>query len=97
MLIPPNGGPPPHSHANFQESFYIIGGEIEVIAKDGKYIASKGSHVNIPFNGPVHIFVNKTDKIAHMLCPITPAGMEKMFLEIGKPVAAKTILLLSHS
>ena len=96
MLIPPNGGPPPHSHANFQEAFYIIDGEIEVITKDGKYIASKGSHVNIPFNGPVHKFVNKTDKMAHMLCLITPAGMEKMFLEIGKSVAANTFLPPSH-
>jgi quercetin dioxygenase-like cupin family protein len=51
MLIPPNGGPPPHSHAKLQEAFYIIDGEIEVITKDGKYSASKGSHVNIPFNG----------------------------------------------
>jgi quercetin dioxygenase-like cupin family protein len=34
MLIPPKGGPPPHSHANFQEAFYIIDGEIEVITKE---------------------------------------------------------------
>src|SRR5215469_5482845 len=25
MLIPPKGGPGPHSHAAFQEAFYIIG------------------------------------------------------------------------
>ncbi len=92
MLIPPNGGPTPHSHAQFQEAFYIIDGEIEIITKDRKYTASKGSHVNIPFNGPVHKFVNKTDKITHMLCLITPAGMEKMFKEIGKPVTANTLL-----
>jgi hypothetical protein len=24
MLIPPKGGPGPHSHAAFQEAFYII-------------------------------------------------------------------------
>ena len=96
MLIPPNGSPPPHSHAKFQEAFYIIDGEIEVITKDGKYTASKGSHVNIPFNGPVHKFINKTDRITHMLCLITPAGMEKMFKEIGKPVTANTFLPPSH-
>jgi quercetin dioxygenase-like cupin family protein len=92
MLIPPNGGPPPHSHAKFQEAFFIIDGHIEVITKERKYIATKGSHVNIPFNGPVHKFANKTDKTTHILCLITPAGMEKMFLEIGKPVAANTFL-----
>lgn len=96
MLIPPKGGPPPHSHVKFQEAFYVIDGEIEVITKDGTYIASKGSHVNIPFNGPVHKFINKTDKITHMLCLITPAGMEKMFREIGKPVIANTFLPPLH-
>jgi len=54
--------------------------------------ATKGSYVNIPFYGPVHKFINKTDKNAHILCLLTPAGMEKMFEEIGKPVAANTFL-----
>jgi len=92
MLIPPRGGPPPHSHANFQEAFYIIDGEIEVITKKKTYPAKKGSYVNIPFNGPVHKFINKTDKTVHILCLTTPAGMEKMFVEIGKPVPADTFL-----
>ena len=92
MLIPPEGGPPPHSHVTTQESFYILDGQIEVVTKEKKYIATNGSYVNIPFNGPVHKFTNKTDKIAHLLCLLTPAGMEKMFEKIGKPVAAGTFL-----
>jgi quercetin dioxygenase-like cupin family protein len=92
MLIPSQGGPPPHSHPTFQEAFYIIDGQIEVITKEEKYSAIKGSYVNIPFNGPVHKFTNKTDKTAHILCLITPAGMEKMFKEIGKPVSVDTFL-----
>ena len=63
MLIPPKGGPPPHSHAKFQEAFYVIEGEIEVVTKEWKYTMTKGSHINIAFNGPVHKFVNKTGKI----------------------------------
>ena len=92
MLIPPKGGPGPHSHATFQEAFYILDGEIKVITKEKTYISSKGSYVNIPFNGPIHKFTNETDKIVHMLCLTTPAGMEKMFQEIGKPVEADTLL-----
>ena len=84
MLIPPKGAPGPHSHANFQEAFYIIDGEIKVITKEKTYTATKGSYLNIPFNGPVHKFINKTDKTAHILCLTTPAGMEKMFEEIGR-------------
>jgi quercetin dioxygenase-like cupin family protein len=92
MLIPPKGGPPPHSHVKTQEAFYIIDGQIEVTTKEKKYNATKDSYVNIPFNGPVHKFTNKTDKTAHLLCFLTPAGMEKMFEEIGKPVSQNTFL-----
>jgi quercetin dioxygenase-like cupin family protein len=92
MLIPPKGGPPPHSHVKTQEAFYIIDGQIEVTTKEKKYNATKDSYVNIPFNGPVHKFTNKTDKTAHLLCFLTPAGMEKMFEEIGKPVSPNTFL-----
>ena len=41
-----------HSHATSQEAFYILDGEIKVITKEKVYTASKGSYVNIPFNGP---------------------------------------------
>src|SRR5450631_2824302 len=37
MLIPPAGGPGPHAHAEFQESFYVIAGEIEVKSEAGTY------------------------------------------------------------
>lgn len=94
MLIPPKGGPGPHSHATIQEAFYILDGEIKVITKEKTYTVSKDSFVNIPFNGPIHKFTNRTDKTAHIPCLTTPSGMEKMFEEIGKPVAANTILPL---
>jgi quercetin dioxygenase-like cupin family protein len=92
MLIPPNGGPGPHAHADFQESFYVIDGEIEVKSEAGTYIATKGSFVSIPKGGIVHCFKNKTDTMAHLLCTVVPAGLEEMFLEIGKPIASGTFL-----
>jgi uncharacterized cupin superfamily protein len=67
MLIPPKGGPAPHSHVTFQEAFYIVDGEITVITKEKTYTATKGSYVNIPFNGPIHKFTNKTDNSAYSL------------------------------
>ena len=87
MLIPPGGGPGPHSHAGFHESFYVIDGEIEVKSEASTFIAAKGSFVNIPKGGIVHCFKNKTDKVAHLLCTVVPAGLEELFLEIGKPVS----------
>ncbi len=92
MLIPPNGGPGPHSHANFQESFYVIDGEIEVKSEVSTYIAKKGSFVNIPKGGIVHCFKNKTDQMAHLLCVVVPSGLEEFFMEIGRPVAIGSFL-----
>ena len=92
MLIPPGGGPGPHSHANFQESFYVIDGEIEVKSEAGTYTAKKGSFVSIPKGGIVHCFKNKTDQIAHLLCLVVPSGLEGFFEEIGRPVAIGAFL-----
>jgi len=86
MLVPPGGGPGPHEHAQIEESFYVIDGEIEVKSEFGEYIATKGSFVNIPKGGVVHGFKNKTDKMAHLLCVVVPSGLETFFEEIGKPV-----------
>lgn len=92
MLIPPNGGPGPHAHADFQESFFVVEGEVEVKSEAGSYIATAGSYVVIPKGGIVHDFKNHTDKTAHLLCMVAPSGLEKFFLEIGKPVAFGTFV-----
>ena len=86
MLIPPQGGPGPHSHADFQESFFVIDGEVEVNSEAGTYTAQKGAYVVIPKGGVVHDFKNKADKTAHLLCTVVPAGLEDFFLEIGQRV-----------
>jgi quercetin dioxygenase-like cupin family protein len=86
MLIPPNGGPGPHAHPDFEETFYVIDGEIEVKSEASTYTAKKGAYVVIPKGGIVHGFKNKTDTMAHLLCIVVPSGLEEMFLEIGKPV-----------
>jgi len=87
MLIPPGGGPGPHAHADFQESFYVIEGEIEVKSEFGNYTAAAGSFVSIPKGGVVHCFKNNSEKIAHLLCTVVPAGLETFFEEVGVPVA----------
>lgn len=92
MLIPTGGGPAPHSHPTFQEAFYILEEEINVLTKEKRYTAKQGSYMNIPFNGPIHKFTNETNSVVHFLCFLTPAGLEKMFLEVGKPVTADTLL-----
>lgn len=96
MLIPPGGGPGPHAHADFEESFYVIEGEIEVKSEFGQYVATKGSFITIPKGGVVHGFTNKTGQTAHLLCTVVPAGLETFFEEIGQPVANGQFLPLPH-
>jgi quercetin dioxygenase-like cupin family protein len=86
MLIPPGGGPSPHAHAAFQESFYVIDGEIAVRTESQKYIAKKGAFVSIPKGGAIHAFKNESQFNAHILCVVVAAGLEEFFKEIGKPV-----------
>lgn len=86
FLIPPGGGPGPHAHPDFQESFYVVEGEIEFKSEAGTYVAKKGAFVTIPKGGIVHQFKNKTDKPAQMTCTVVPAGLEAFFMEVGKPV-----------
>ena len=85
--VPPNGGPGPHSHASFYESFYVVEGEVEVNSEAGTFIAKKGAFVTIPKGGIVHDFKNKTNENAVLICTVVPAGLEAFFKEIGKPVA----------
>ncbi|MET0636949.1 MAG: cupin domain-containing protein [Chitinophagaceae bacterium] len=92
MLIPPGGGPMPHAHAAFQESFYVVEGEIVVRTEERTYVAKQGSFVSIPKGGAIHSFKNETDVNAHILCIVVAAGLEEFFKEIGQPVAFEEFL-----
>ncbi|UKT63071.1 cupin domain-containing protein [Pedobacter mucosus] len=92
MLVPSFCGPGPHAHPEIQEAFYILDGEIEFVTEEGKINAKKGTFINIPKGGLIHQFKNLKKNLAHMLCIVTPAGMEEMFEEIGTPVEANEFL-----
>ncbi|THF69584.1 cupin domain-containing protein [Deinococcus sp. Arct2-2] len=88
MLIPPGGGPPPHRH-DFEEMFTIVEGEVTLTFRGETVVAGPGTTVNIPANAP-HQFQNKGKGMLRMLCLCSPAGQEKMFREVGVPVATRT-------
>ena len=88
MHVPPGGGPPPHRH-DFEESFTLIEGEIEITFRGEKTIVRAGETVNIPANAP-HQFHNVSERPARLLCICSPAGQEEFFLAVGVPVATRT-------
>jgi quercetin dioxygenase-like cupin family protein len=88
MHIPPGGGPGPHRH-DFEETFVLLEGEIEVTFRGNKSTVRAGETVNVPSNAP-HQFHNASSKPARMICVCSPAGNDRFFADVGVPVATRT-------
>ncbi|WP_205699443.1 cupin domain-containing protein [Conexibacter sp. SYSU D00693] len=89
MLIPPGGGPPPHRH-DFEESFRVLEGAIEVQLRDEPPVRLEvGETANVPANA-VHAFRNPDAVTARLLCTVAPAGLEDFFAEFGDRVPTRT-------
>jgi quercetin dioxygenase-like cupin family protein len=88
MHVPPGEGPPPHRH-DFEESFVILEGQIELTFRGATSTARAGDTIHVPANAP-HQFRNKSDQPARLLCMCSPAGLEEFFAQVGVPVATRT-------
>ncbi len=88
MLVPAGGGPPPHRH-DFDETFHVLDGEIEVTFRGEPSIVRAGETANVPANA-LHAFRNATDDTVRLLCTVAPSGLEEFFAEVGDPVAGRT-------
>jgi mannose-6-phosphate isomerase-like protein (cupin superfamily) len=90
LYIPPGGGPPPHRH-DFEETFTLLEGELDVVFRGTKQVMYAGETINVPANAP-HQFRNSSSRPARMLCIASPPGLEEFFFEIGIPVATRTTI-----
>ena len=88
MHVPPGGGPPPHRH-EFEETFILLDGEMEVTFRGDRSTVRAGDTINVPSNAP-HQFHNASSKPARMICICSPSGNDEFFLEVGVPVATRT-------
>ena len=84
-VVPPGGGPPPHVHSREEEGFYVLEGEITFTVNGEKVVATGGTFANMPV-GSHHSFKNESNKPAKMLISVAPAGLERMFFEVGVPL-----------
>ena len=85
-IVPPGGGPPPHIHSREEEGFFVLEGEITFQLGEDRFVAGVGTFANMPV-GSLHSFKNESSKPAKMLISMAPAGLEKMFFEVGVPLA----------
>ncbi len=84
-VIPPGGGPPPHTHSREDETIYVVEGELVAYLDGKKHEVKKGAWVHMP-RGVEHYFKNTSNKPTRMILTYSPGGFEKWFLEVGTPV-----------
>ncbi|HET7696207.1 MAG TPA: cupin domain-containing protein [Vicinamibacterales bacterium] len=81
---PPGGGPPLHTHANEDEYFLVLEGEISFYI-DGKVTVGRpGQSAFVP-RGAAHCFKNRSSRQARVLVLFTPGNIEGFF-DFGLPV-----------
>ena len=88
MLVPPNGGPPPHRH-DFEEAFHVLEGELEVTFRSKTLRLKAGQTLNVPANAP-HGFRVVSEAPARFLCLCVGPGQEAFFEAVGDPLPMRT-------
>jgi quercetin dioxygenase-like cupin family protein len=77
-VIAPGDGPPLHTHANEDEAWYVLEGDLRFRLNAEIASAPAGSFVFVP-RGTPHCFQNTGEQLARILVLFTPAGMERFF------------------
>lgn len=84
---PPGGGPPLHTHANDDESFFILEGNVKFSIDGKESVQGPGNFVFAP-RGSLHTFCNLGPGRSRMLITCSPSGIETAFREAAKLEAA---------
>ena len=88
MYVPPGGGPPLHRH-DYEETFVILDGHLDLTFRGATQAAGAGTTINVPANAP-HQFHNSSDTPARLLCISAPPGQDEFFTAIGDQVPGRT-------
>lgn len=82
--IQPGSVTPPHIHYNISEQFYVLDGELEMLAGEERVTAKQGAFVAIP-KGMTHAFANLTDKPVTFLLAFCPdVNREAYFTKVAE-------------
>ena len=79
------GGRPPLHHHDFDETFYVIEGELTFQLGDD-LVTRRGGEVAFAPRGVSHTYANLSGAPARALLVITPAGFERYFDQIAASV-----------
>lgn len=79
-------GPPPHTHAGFDEAWYVLEGTLQMRVGDERVAAPAGTFLHVP-GATVHAFANPGQAPARFLGLLIPGGFEGYFAELPEIVA----------
>lgn len=84
-MDPRAGGPTPHFHRTFSESFYVLAGAVRLFDGRDWVEARSGDFLHVP-EGGIHAFSNEaSDEPAAMLILFAPAPpRERYFIELAE-------------
>lgn len=74
--------PPPHVHANEEESFYVLEGDVEFTVGEETHRVRSGGFLVLP-RGQAHGFRVRSSS-ARMLLMVTPGGLEDAFIQTSE-------------
>jgi quercetin dioxygenase-like cupin family protein len=86
--VPPGAGPPPHLHHYEDETFLVLSGEITFYLADQVIPMKKGEFIFAP-RGVSHHFKNTSAETAVLLETASPAGIERFFEAVGRPLTTR--------
>lgn len=82
--VAPGSVTPPHIHYELNEQFYVLEGELEMLAGDERVTATPGTFVAVP-RGMVHAFANLTEKPVTFLLAFCPdVNRERWFKRVAE-------------
>ena len=74
------GGPGPHFHRTFSESFFVLSGSVRIYDGNDWQETGPGDYVFVP-EGGVHGFRNDSDEPASMLILFSPGAPREWYFE----------------
>jgi mannose-6-phosphate isomerase-like protein (cupin superfamily) len=81
VTMAPNAhGPEAHAHADEDDAFYVLDGELVFMLDEGEVRAPEGTFVLVP-PGVSHTFANALDRPTRVLNIHAPAGFDRRLLK----------------
>lgn len=85
--VPPSGQVPPHTHAQEEESYYMLEGSITLHLGSEAFAIAPGDFVHIPA-GTVHGYINPSNQAARFLAWTIGGAIDQFFIEMSEQIRA---------